>query len=244
MSVIQYEFQDKVATICLDDGKGNAVSFALIEQLHKAFDRAQSDNAKAVVLIGRKGLFSAGFELHTLMAGNARSADLLRDGFLLADRLIRLPIPLITACTGHCLAMGLFLLLCGDFIVGAENSTTSKPWKIVANEVAIGLTMPLGAVEMLRYRLTPAYFNRAAITSEHFSPEEAVKAGIFDVVVPPDKVQETAQAKAMDLVKLNAHAYATTKLRVRDFVLSVLPGKIEADDTGFRKQLAGKHSKL
>jgi len=56
----------------------------------------------------------------------------------------------IIGCTGHAVAMGAFLLLCGDYRVGVDG-----PFRIVANEVAIGMTMPFTAIEFCRQRLTP-----------------------------------------------------------------------------------------
>ena len=66
------------------------------------------------------------------------------------------PTPVVVACTGHSVAMGVFLLLSGDYRVGPTG-----PYKFTANEVAIGLTMPLAAVEICRQRLAPAQLNRA-----------------------------------------------------------------------------------
>ena len=53
---------------------------------------------------------------------------------LLSERLLAFPTPVVIACPGHAIAMGLFLLLSGDLRIGAEGR-----FKLVANEVAIGM---------------------------------------------------------------------------------------------------------
>ena len=65
--------------------------------------------------------------------------------------MLAFPTPVLVACPGHAVAMGVFLLLSGDYRVGAGG-----PYKLAANEVAIGITMPLAAVEICRQRLAPA----------------------------------------------------------------------------------------
>ena len=54
--------------IRMDDGKANALSFDMIEQVNAALDRAEAA-AKTVVLSGRPGKFSAGFDLSIMSQG-------------------------------------------------------------------------------------------------------------------------------------------------------------------------------
>ena len=112
---------------------------------------------------------------------------MLLGGFELAERLLGFPRPVVMACTGHALAMGSFLLCAGDYRVGAAGD-----FKLQANEVAIGLTMPLPAVAILRYRLAPSAFDRAVGLAEVCHPADAVAAGWLDRVVDPDEVVSTS----------------------------------------------------
>ena len=168
-TLVSYRHEDSVAAITMDDGKVNALSVQMLAELNGALDRAAADRA-VVVLSGRPGVFSAGFDLPVLRAGGSPAIAMLREGFELAERMLSFPIPVAIACTGHAVAMGAFLLLSGDYRVGAAG-----PYKLAANEVAIGLTMPRAAIELLRQRLAPAHFNRAVTLAEPFSPENAVE---------------------------------------------------------------------
>jgi enoyl-CoA hydratase len=168
MDPVRYEHEEGVATITLDDGKVNVLSPDMLRAIHRALDRAEADGA-VVLLRGRPGRFSGGFDLPLLQSGAPEGIAMVRDGFVLAERLLALPLPVVTACTGHAVAMGLFLLLCGDQIVGIEGD-----YKLIANEVAIGLTLPFAAIEIVRHRLTPAAAHRAIVLSEAFPPASAV----------------------------------------------------------------------
>jgi enoyl-CoA hydratase len=224
---VTYRLADAVATITLDDGKVNALSLELLSEIDHAFDRAASDGA-VVLLTGRPGVFSAGFDLPILRAGGAPATEMVRAGFELAERVLAFPAPVVMACTGHALAMGLFLLLSGDYRVGV----IAGEHKIGATEVALGITMPWFGVEICRQRLAPAYFNRAVIGSEIFSGDEAVAGGFLDRVVPAEDLQAAAQAKAAELSKLDLNTYAATKRRTRDQALKAIRAAIEADDSG------------
>ena len=94
---------------------------------------------------------------------------MLGGGFLLALRLLEHPCPVVVACNGHAVAMGTFLVLSADYRVGVNG-----PYRLVANEVAIGLTMPRAAIEICRRRLAPAHLNRAVILAESYGPSNAV----------------------------------------------------------------------
>lgn len=61
-SFLAYQFADGVATVTLDDGKANVMSVAILADIETALTRAEADRA-VVVIQGRPGLFSGGFDL-------------------------------------------------------------------------------------------------------------------------------------------------------------------------------------
>ena len=229
---VTYTLDGSVATIAMDDGKVNALSPAMLAEINAALDRAQTDEA-AVVLAGRKETFSAGFDLKVLRGAGVEAIEMLITGFRLAERMLSFPRPVVVACTGHAVAMGSFLLLSGDYRIGAAGD-----FRIVANEVAIGLTMPHAAVEICRQRLTPAAYNRAINLAETFTPADAVGAGFLDQVVPMENVLETAKAAASRFAELNREAHAGSKLRSRRSALEAIAAGIEADEKALRSFLA------
>jgi enoyl-CoA hydratase len=220
---VAYELNDGVATITLDDGKANALSPSMQSEINAALDGASKDEA-AVVLAGRPGMFSAGFDLNVLGTGGQEALDMIKGGFLIAERMLSNPKPVVIACTGHAIAMGVFLLLSSDYRVGGTGT-----YRIIANEVAIGLTMPQPAIEICRQRLSPAYYSRVVINAELFSPDNAVEAGFLDRVVEPDVVLDVAKEKAAELLLLDQNAHAQTKLKARAEALQALRAAIEKE---------------
>jgi enoyl-CoA hydratase len=235
-ATVTYRKEGAVATVGLDDGKANVLSLDTLAELDAAFHRALADSA-VVVLTGRAGVFSGGFDLAVLRAGGPPATALVRAGFELAERLLTFPLPVVAACPGHAVAMGLFLLLAADYRIGVAG-----PYKLAANEVAIGLTMPHAAIELLRQRLTPAALSRAVTLAETFPPDAAVAAGLLDRVVAPGDLAEVARQVAADLAGLDLAAHAATKRRLRAPAVQALRDAIAADHEAARTPVAaGAH---
>jgi enoyl-CoA hydratase len=225
---LKYDLREGIATITLDDGKVNALSIDMLTEIDAALTQAKKDGA-VVVLTGREGVFSGGFDLKVLSARGPDAFKMLRMGFELAARILAFPAPVVVACSGHALAMGVFLLLAGDYRIGAAGAH-----KLGANEVAIGMIMPFFAIEICRQRLTPAHFQRAVLNAEIYSPEDAVGAGFLDRVVPLSELPGAARSVAEGLAKLDKHVHTETKLRLRDSTLKAIHAAIEKDDEVFR----------
>jgi enoyl-CoA hydratase len=230
--LVSYQLDGPIATVAMDDGKANALSLPMLAAVNEALDRATADDA-VVVLTGRSGIFSGGFDLKVLRSGGPEAARMLEQGFLLALRLLEHPSPVVIACNGHAVAMGSFLLLSGDYRIGVDG-----PYRLVANEVAIGLTMPWTAIEICRQRLAPAHFNRAVILAESYAPTEGVAAGFLDRVVDETGLHETATAVATSFSALDRAAHAATKANARGPAITAIRGGLDLDQVTFRA-LAG-----
>lgn len=206
---VHYQLADGIATIRIDDGKRNALSPQVFRELKAAFDRARTDRA-IVILTGREEVFSAGFDLKVMKRGGSDAIRMLAAGYAMTARVMSYPYPVIAACNGHVLAMGVFLMLSADFVIGSRGD-----FKIAANEVAIGVTMPRVAAAMLRHRLGPAAFQRAVALSEYFDVEAAKTTGFFDELVDPADLMPRALKLANDFKALDQRAHAKSKRRIR-----------------------------
>lgn len=217
------KIENDIALITMDDGKANAISPAMLASLNAALDTAEKE-AKAVVLMGRPDRFSAGFDLKVIMGSAPEDVRaLVNGGGALALRLFTLPMPVIAACTGHGIAMGCFILLGCDKRYGVPG-----PYKIGANETQIGMTLPVFALELCKARLNPQYMTESVINGTLFDPEEAVKAGYLDKVVPADKILAEAMAEATRLAALPAGAFAGNKRLLRKPVADIIAPTVKA----------------
>ena len=222
-STVSYALADSVATITLDDGKVNVLGPAMQAAINEALDRAEADKAKAVVLAGNARVFSGGFDLAVFQSGDAAAAhDMLAGGFRLSLRTLTFPVPVIIAATGPAIAMGSFLLLSADHRVGAPKS------RCQAIEVAIGMTIPISAIEIMRMRLTPAAFERGTALAATFVGDEAIAGGWLDEIVEADQVLTRAQQVATEAATtLHAGAHLATKLKARKPALDAIQAGID-----------------
>lgn len=227
-TIVRLECDKSLALVTLDDGKANAFSHAMITQLDAALDSVERDDAvKALVLTGREGRLSAGFDLSVMSQGPTAVRDLVGAGANLALRLYEFPKPVVIACPGHALAMGGILLFTADWRTGADGA-----YKIGLNEVQIGMTMPQFGQELGRDRLSPRYLARAVINAEIFAPSVAVDAGYLDEVVDELSVLDFACIQAERLAALNPRAFAATKRRCRAATVRMIRSGLEADLAG------------
>jgi len=220
---VVFREESKYSLIQLDDGKANAISFEVLEQLNTALDAAEAVG-KVLVIAGRPGKFSAGFDLSIMQRGGDDMIKLLLGGARLSQRLLKFPTPLVLAVSGHALAMGGLLLLCADYRIGASGN-----FKIGLNEVAIGLTMPYFGVELARARLDPAHFELAVSDAHLYDAQGAVNAGFLDEAVDGDELMSRAIAVAEQLSTLDMTAHRQTKDRVRESLNSSLAKAIERE---------------
>jgi enoyl-CoA hydratase len=226
-STVAYERNEAVATVTMDDGKVNVLSPAMQTAVNEALDRAEADvlagEVKAIVLAGNAKVFSAGFDLGVFNSGDAEAAlGMLAGGFELSIRTLTFPAPVIMAATGPAIAMGSFLLLSGDVRIGSPRS------RCQANEVAIGMTLPISAIEIMRMRLTRAAFQRAVSMAATFSGDDAVAGGWLDEIVEPENVlARAADVAAEAAATLNTRAHVASKVKARDDALAAIRAGID-----------------
>lgn len=221
MSPVSLEVRDGVALVRMDDGKANALSYAMMDALDGALDRAEKE-ASAVVLAGRAGRFCAGFDLQEMMAGADRARALVTRGADALLRLYGLPMPLVIACTGHALAGGALLMLTGDLRVGTRGA-----FRVGLNEVQLGMPVPVLAMELARDRLAPSHLIRSTLFAEVVDPERAVVAGWMDELADADALIEQSMGHAKRLGQLPRDAYAKSKTILRErtikYIRDMLP---------------------
>jgi enoyl-CoA hydratase len=220
---VHYSLQDGIATIRIDDGKRNALAPPVLREIYEALDRAEADDA-VVILTGRDDVFSAGFDLNVMKRGGTRALGMLRSGYALTARVLAYPRPVIAACNGHSMAMGVFLMLSADHVIGSRGD-----FKVSANEVALGLTMPRVAAAMLNHRLTPAAYQRAVTLSEHFDVDTALEAGFFDELVEPTDLMDRAHELADEFKQLHPRAHKDSKRRIRAQLIRKIRRSIPLD---------------
>ena len=231
---VSYHVEDGIATLRMDDGKANVMGLPMQQALNEALDRAQAEQA-VVVLAGRPGMFSGGFDLAVFQGPPEPQRRMLEGGARLAARLLAHPQPVLAQCTGHAIAMGAFVLLSSDLRIGADEG-----YRIQLIEVQIGMTRPRFAVEVSRQRLAPAHLALAGVTAQPYGPAEARAAGVLDETVPAAALEVATREQARRLRALHPGAFRATKERLRHDTLQALHRAIEADVAEWRQRIGGQ----
>jgi enoyl-CoA hydratase len=192
-------------------GKANAMGPAWLQQMESLLDEAVAARARAVVITGYEGFFSAGLDLPTLDGLDEQAMGSFMTGFSRTMlRIFELPLPVIAAVNGHAIAGGCVLAMQADVRIGAASD-----FRIGTNEVQLGIGLPAVVLETMRAQLPPPSLLPVAQEGRLFSPDEALSVGLLHELVPADRLEQRAVARAMELGALPGTAYASVKRGLR-----------------------------
>src|SRR4051794_10307406 len=216
--------RDGVTVLAVDRPPANALDLELLDELIAAFERFAADPPAALVLAGRPGFFSAGLDLKAMPGYGPDELRRLVEG---VDRMVLssygLPCPVVCAITGHAIAGGFVLAMCGDHrIVSAEG-------RYGLTEIKVGVPFPAAAIGVVAAELSPGAARALALSGALVDGQECLRLGAFDAVVAPDEVLERALGLARELADANAAAYAQTKAQLRGDALERMRAAAAAD---------------
>ncbi len=220
---VSLELTDDVAVIRIDDGKANALGHATMDAINAALDEAAG--ARAVVLFGREGKFSAGFDLAVMKEGNESAQAMVRKGAELCMRLYGFPAPVLAGSDGHALAAGALILLSCDVRMASDT-----PGRIGLPETTIGMPLPVFATELARDRLSRRHFTAATLLGTVYSPAEARDVGFVDRVVPVAELEATVmEAASAHAEAIAPGGFAKTRRNVRQSTIDFVTASLDAD---------------
>ncbi len=224
---LRIDHRGPVTVLHLDDGKANALTFDLIAAIRAAVsDAEQSEEIGAVVIHGREGRFSGGFDLGVMFGSDFdQIIGLVSDGGDMVRHLWGSGVPVVAACTGSAVAAGALTLLGCDVRVGAD-----VPCKIGLNEVAIKMVLPDWALTIALNRLSKRHVHRSTANARLTGAHEAVDVGFLDEVVSADRVLDRAVEIATELAEtLDPPSYLRTVEKVRGDLLATMDAQVAAD---------------
>lgn len=213
--MIHQEAHDHVTVLRMEHGKVNALDLELCEALAEKLQALESADARAVVLTGTGGSFSAGVDLFRLLNEGKPYLDQFLPAFeemLLA--LFRFAKPVVAALNGHAIAGGCILACACDYRLVAEGDA-----RLGVPELLVGVPFPALPLEMLRSVVTPSALQRLVYTGQTVGTEAARAVGLVDEIVPPDELPAKALARARQLAAIPPDTFALTKRTLRQPVL-------------------------
>ncbi|WP_111509527.1 enoyl-CoA hydratase family protein [Mycobacterium kyogaense] len=173
--LVTYDRAGAVARLTLDSPHNrNALSAALVAQVHEGLERAAADPDVRVVVLGHTGgTFCAGADLAEA-AGRDPSelaVDRAREMTQLLRRILTCPLPVIAAVDGHVRAGGLGLIGACDIVVAGTAST------FALTEARIGVAPSIISLTLLP-KMTARAAGRYFVTGEKFGAAEAAQMGL------------------------------------------------------------------
>ena len=224
--------ESDISIIKLDDGKANAFSYDMLSQLNELLAKVPRDSG-ALVITGREGLFSGGFDLKTLATGDMEKiTKMVQLGYRLLLELFSFDRPIVAAVSGHSIALGLFVTCSADYRIAIDGKYVCQ-----ANEVRNNMDIPTQIMEILKARVNKKYFYPAVYHSDAYSVQESIEVGFIDEVVSEDQFMERAMEKAKELATLPHPFYANTKKTAQEDVRQKIADAIEKYEnlTGLNK---------
>ena len=173
----------------------NALNVELGEALVNALRHAADDNAmRAIVLTGSGRAFCAGGDLGVLRDVRARNAgheleSLVRSGKEISLLLATIPKPVLGSINGG----GANLALGCDFRVASDQASFGESF---AN---LGLYPDFGGTYFLPRLVGPARAAELFYTGEMISASEALRLGIYNRIVPADRLADETRSLAARL---------------------------------------------
>jgi Delta3-Delta2-enoyl-CoA isomerase len=190
----------------------NALHHPLVQELRAAVEAAPSSGAKALVLSGVSGMYSAGLDVPWLLELDSAGMQAFWEEFFSMLKSVALsPIPVASAITGHSPAGGAVIAIFCDTRIAAQGK-----FKIGLNEVQVGLPVPRVILSAFVRLLGQRQAERLAVRGALISPDEALAVGLVDQVVAPDEVVPKAIEWCRDMLKLPASAMLATRKTLRE----------------------------
>jgi enoyl-CoA hydratase len=216
--------RDGVVVLTVDRPPANAMDLELLDELVEAIDAQAAHPPPAVVLTGRPGFFSAGLDLKAVPGyGPAEQRRMVEAINGMALGAYALPCPLVCAITGHAIAGGFVLAVCGDHRVASSEG------RYGLTEIKVGVPYPQGAIGVVRAELTAGAARVLVLGNRLVDAGECVRLGAFDEALAPDAVLDRALEVAQELAALPAEIYARTKGELRAQTLTELRAAVAVD---------------
>jgi enoyl-CoA hydratase len=224
MSLVSLDQRDGVTVVTADHPPANAMTLELLDELVGAARRLREQPPAAVVLSGREGFFCAGVDLKAVPGYDQDQQRRLVEAInAMALAYYGLPCPLVCAITGHAIAGGFVLALCGDHRV----ASTSGRYGLT--EVKVSVPYPQAAIGVVRAELAPQASRLLVLGNRLVEAADCVALGAFDEAVAPGDVRGRAMAVARELAALPAGEYARAKGELRKATLTALRSAVESD---------------
>lgn len=227
---------DGVAVITLNNPKVNALSRAVLEQLHAIALELTASPPRAVVITGGDRLFAAGADISEF--GGPQQAEEIGASFHRAlDAVAAIPRFVIAAVTGYALGGGCELALACDYRIAGDKAVFGQP------EILLGIIPGGGGTQRLTRVVGPSRAKELMITGRQVKANEALRIGLADELVANDLVHVRALELAGDVASGATVAQSMIKELVDRAAAETLADGLRAERRRFTEVFSTEDSR-
>ena len=228
--MIKVSQKDQIQILELNRPKVNAIDESLIKSLNSELDKIEkNDSIKGLILTGQAGIFSAGLDIVSLYDKDKKYMEsfwFLFSSLLL--RIFRYPKLIFSAISGHSPAGGTVISIMTDYRIMSKGN-----YVIGLNEVAVGLSMPIGIGRVFQGLLGERMAEKMTLTGKLVSPKEAEEIGLIDEVVESEKLLNHSIDTMNKWLKLPFNKQIESKLSLRKEVIDLMIDTVEKENDNF-----------
>jgi len=222
--------KNQIQIIELNRPKVNAIDDSLISSLNIELDKIErNDSIKGLILTGQSGVFSAGLDIVSLYNKDKEYMEtfwLMFSSLLL--RIYRYPKLVFSAISGHSPAGGTVISIMTDYRIMSKGN-----YVIGLNEVAVGLSMPIGIGRVFQSLLGERIAEKMTLTGKLVNPEEAESIGLIDEVVESDNLLNHSIETMNKWLKLPFNKQIQSKLSLRKEVIDLMVDTVKKENDNF-----------
>ncbi len=211
LSTLLIRIEPPIAWIILNRPERlNAINIDMLKELNKTLDDLEEDDrVRVLILTGAGRAFSAGADVTGFVGVTPIKAAIFSRKFQeIINKIEYYTKPVIVAINGYALGGGLEIAMSGDIRIASETAQLGQP------EINLGLMPGAGGTQRLPRLIGRSRAKELIFTGEMISANEALKLGLVDHVVTPEKLQEEARRIALKLSEKSPIALMTAKYAV------------------------------
>jgi len=229
-ALVLSETKDGIATIRFNrPDKKNALNTEMYDLLAKAVAAAQADRSvRVIVFTGAGEAFTAGNDLKDFVENPPNSPD--APVFKFMTGMCEVTKPVIGAVNGLAIGIGVTILLHCDFAYAVPGARLQLPF------VNLALVPEFASSLLLREQIGARKATELLMLGDAFTSEVAFEYGLFNEIVPADKLLSVVEAKAKSIVAKPPGALRDTKTLIRTDRKAVL-AKMHEEIDYFAKRL-------
>lgn len=183
------ETEGKLVTVYLNNPPSNSLRSELLQELDRWLDEFhQNQNFKVMILTGAGKTFASGAEITEIarLESGDQAKAMSAAGQSIFLKLEHGPKPVIAAINGFCLGGGLELAMSCHIRIASDRALMGLP------EINLGIIPGFGGTQRLPRLVGTGKALQMILTGDPIRADEALSAGLVNLVVPKDQLLTNA----------------------------------------------------